>query len=45
LRTTSCSARPIVALARFPWPSTLLRQFMPMRVVIGPFTISTGPLK
>ena len=36
LRTTSCSARPIVALARLPCPSTLTPVFMPMRAAIGP---------
>src|ERR1044071_4793232 len=45
LRTTSCSARPIVALARLPWPMQLRPLFMPMRWAIGPLTTSTGPEK
>ena len=43
LRITSCSARPIVALARLPWPSALPPLFMPMRFAIGPLTMMTGP--
>ena len=35
LRMTSCSARPIVELARLPWPSALTPEFMPMRAAIG----------
>ncbi|MEZ5266124.1 MAG: hypothetical protein R2755_31035 [Acidimicrobiales bacterium] len=39
----SCNARPMVELARLPCPSTLCPLFMPIRVVRGPFTISSGP--
>src|SRR5918912_50828 len=42
LRTTSCSARPMVALARFPWPSALMPAFMPIARATGPLTITTG---
>ncbi len=45
LRTVSCSARPMVALARLPWPSALMPEFMPMARAIGPLTMTTGPLK
>ena len=31
LRTVSCSARPIVELARFPWPNALTAEFIPAR--------------
>ena len=41
-RSTSISARPIVAFARFPCPSTPRPMFIPMRCRIGPFTTSTG---
>ena len=43
LRITNCSARPMVELARLPWPSAFLSVFMPMRRRIGPFTITIGP--
>ena len=43
LRTTSWSARPIVAFARLPCPNTFLPEFMPIRRRIGPFTISDRP--
>ena len=43
LRTTSCSARPIVAFARLPCPSALTPLFIPIARVIGPFTITSGP--
>ena len=45
LRITSCKARPIVALARLPWPRVLTPEFIPMAPVIGPLTITTGPEK
>src|SRR6185436_11725512 len=45
LRTTSCSARPIVALARLPCPMQLTPLFMPICAAIGPFTTITGPEK
>ena len=35
----------MVALARFPWPRTLTPEFIPMALVTGPFTITTGPEK
>ena len=43
LRTTSCTARPIVALARLPCPRTLTPLFMPISAVMGPLTTRTGP--
>ena len=43
LRMTSCSARPIVRLARLPWPSALTPLFIPIRCVPGPLHTSTGP--
>ena len=43
LRTTNWTARPMVELARLPWPSELSPLFMPMRPPTGPFTTSTGP--
>ena len=44
LRITSCSARPIVALARLPWPERVARrEFMPIAPAIGPFTTTSGP--
>ena len=43
LRTTSCNARPIVALARLPCPIALTPLFMPMRRAMGPSTITSGP--
>src|SRR6185369_11084544 len=45
LRTMSCSARPIVALARLPWPSALTPEFMPIDLVIGPLRMTSGPEK
>ena len=36
LRTTSCTARPIVRLARLPWPSALPAPFIPMLARAGP---------
>jgi hypothetical protein len=42
LRITSCSARPMVELARFPWPKTLIPEFIPMARRIGPLTTITG---
>ena len=35
------TARPIVALARVPWPNALLPEFTPMRRAMGPLTIKT----
>ena len=43
LRITSCSARPIVELARLPCPSALPREFIPMARVPGPLHTITGP--
>ena len=43
LRTTSCTARPMVRLARLPWPSTLTPLFMPIARVPGPLQMMTGP--
>ena len=43
LRITSCSARPMLAFARLPWPSAFTPEFMPMRRAIGPFTTTIGP--
>ena len=43
--STSCSARPIVALARLPWPSTLTPLFMPIARRDRPVDDDTGPLK
>ena len=43
LRTTSCTARPIVRLARLPWPSTLPAPFIPIALVPGPLQMITGP--
>ena len=45
LRTTSWRARPMVALARFPWPSALSPAFIPTARATGPFTMTTGPEK
>ena len=45
LRMMSWKARPMVALARLPWPSAFRPQFMPMRRATGPFTTMTGPAK
>src|SRR3954469_14692553 len=45
LRTISWSARPIVALARLPWPMQLTPLFIPIWLVIGPLTTITGPEK
>src|SRR5438876_609215 len=36
LRTISCRARPMVALARLPWPNALTPLFMPIRRATGP---------
>ena len=41
----SCSARPIVALARLPWPSALTPLFMPIALAAGPLMITSGPEK
>src|SRR5262249_57718672 len=41
-RTMRLSARPIVALARLPWPSALIPEFIPIARVIGPLTIRIG---
>ena len=43
LRMTSCSARPIVELARLPWPSALPPEFIPISLVPGPLQTITGP--
>ena len=43
LRMTSCSARPMVELARLPWPSALTPEFMPIILRMGPFTMTMGP--
>ncbi len=45
LRMTSCKARPIVALARLPWPRALMPEFIPRSRTTAPLTISTGPTK
>ena len=45
LRTSNCSARPMVALARNPCPKALPPQFRPMRRRIGPLTTMTGVAK
>src|SRR5262249_32519042 len=45
LRTTSCNARPMVALARLPWPRALIPEFIPIARATGPFTMTTGPEK
>ena len=45
LRTMSCSARPIVALARLPWPSALTPLFMPIALAAGPLMMTSGPEK
>ena len=42
LRMTSCKARPIVALARLPWPRQLMPEFIPISRAIGPFTTTIG---
>ena len=39
---TSRTARPIVALARVPWPKALLPEFTPSVFAIGPFTMRTS---
>ena len=39
----AAAARPIVELARLPWPSTLTPQFMPIARVPGPLQTITGP--
>ena len=43
LRMMSCSARPMVALARLPWPSALTPRVHADRLAIGPLTITIGP--
>ena len=43
LRTTNCTARPMVRLARLPWPMALPPAFMPMALVPGPLQMMTGP--
>ena len=35
----------MVRLARFPCPSALMPEFIPIRRRIGPFTTTTGPVK
>ena len=35
LRVTSWTARPMVELARLPWPRTLIPEFMPMATAMG----------
>ena len=42
LRITSCNARPMLALARLPWPSAFTPEFMPMRRATGPLTTTIG---
>jgi hypothetical protein len=42
LRSTSWSARPMVAFAREPCPKTLPPAFNPMRCAMGPFTMMSG---
>ena len=42
LRMTRRTARPMAALARFPWPSAPRRMFMPMWWRMGPFTTIAG---
>ena len=42
-RTTSWSARPIVELARFPWPRAFTPEFIPILRVPGPLQTTTGP--
>ena len=42
LRIASRTARPMVALARLPWPSAPSFMFIPMRSRIGPLMTSTG---
>ncbi len=34
------TARPMVALGRWPWPNALLPLLMPSRAAIGPLTTS-----
>ena len=43
LRTTSCTARPIVRLARLPCPRALPPPFIPIAWVPGPLAMITGP--
>src|SRR2546425_8436931 len=45
LRITSCSARPMVALARLPCPRALIPEFIPISRAMGPLTMTTGPTK
>ena len=41
---TNRTARPIVALARLPWPKALWVAFMPITVRTGPLTTMNGAL-
>ncbi len=43
LRTIRLRARPMLALARLPGPKALNPLFIPIRLVTGPFTTTTGP--
>ena len=43
LRIVSCTARPMVMLARLPWPSTLTPLFIPIAREPGPLHTITGP--